>query len=230
MSTFEQEFAEICAMEGPLSERLLAIERIIRHYDPAFADAYDDLVAGLKAGAVGNNAPQTGQEIPPFLLPNQDNRLISLSELLGKGPVVVSFNRGHWCEFCDVELRAFARAHMEFQAHGASVVAIMPDHLQFIKKVRARTQNAFEILCDMDNSYAMEVNLVMWLGERVRKLFTGIGLDVNRFQGNDAWFVPLPATFVLDDKGIIVARYVDPDFRRRMEIEEILATLAAIKG
>lgn len=230
MSTFDEDFAKICAMEGPLSQRLLEVVRIIKLYDPPFADAYDDLVVQLKTGVAGKNAPQVSEPMPHFLLPNQDNKLTDLDTLLGQGPLIVSFNRGHWCDFCDVELRAFARAHQEFKKTGASVVAIMPDRLQFIRQVREKTGRAFDVLCDMDSAYALELNLVMWLGERVRQLLLGIGLNLEKFQGNDGWFAPLPATFVVDHKGIITGRFVDPDFRRRMEIEDILAAVALAKA
>jgi peroxiredoxin len=230
MSTFEEDFARICAMEGPLSERLQEVVRIVKLYDPAFAEAYDDLVGQLKTGEAGKNAPRISEPMPHFLLPNQDNKLCGLDTLLGQGPVVVSFNRGHWCDFCDVELRAFAKAHRDFKDHGASVVAIMPDTLPYIRQVRERTGRAFDILCDMDNGYALELYLAMWLGEPVRRLLLGIGLNLQNFQGNDGWFVPLPATFVIDQSGTVTARFVDPDFRRRMEIEDVLAAVAMVKA
>ena len=66
---------------------------------------------------------------------------------------------------------------------------------------------------------------IAWLGETVRKLFQRDGLDLVRSQGPAAWFVPIPATFVVGPDHKIVARYVDPDFRRRMDIDDIIAAL-----
>jgi peroxiredoxin len=65
----------------------------------------------------------------------------------------------------------------------------------------------------------------MWLGDEVRALYQQVGLDIERYQGNATWFVPIPATFVLDQSGVVVGRKVDPDFRTRMDIEEILKAL-----
>ncbi len=225
--TFEEDYADICSMDGPLKLRLAALTKIISSYGPEFAKAYDELVGQLRAAGAGDAAPQMGEALPSFLLSDHSGHLVRLESILGKGPVVVSFNRGHWCEYCDLELKAFAAAHAELARCGARVVSIMPERLEFIRRVSERNNHAFLVLCDMDNSYAMELNLVIWLGERVQKLLSDSGLSLEKVQGNDSWFVPIPATFVLDDKGVIIARYVDPDFRTRMDVDEILEIVSS---
>jgi peroxiredoxin len=150
---------------------------------------------------------------------------VALDELLAKGPLILSFNRGHWCEYCELELRAFAEAHAEFAEHGAQVVSIMPERGEYTRKVRALTNDTLTVLSDIDNGYALSVGVVMWLGDEVRTLYQKFGLDIERYQGNATWFVPIPATLVLDRNGIIVGRKVDPDFRSRMDMEDIFAAL-----
>ncbi len=225
--TFEDDFAEICGSESPLRVRLAALTGIIRKHGPEFDQAYEALVDQLRLAKAGNTAPNTGDCMAPFLLPDHNGHLVRLESLLGEGPVVISFNRGHWCEYCDLELRAFAAAHAEFARNGARVVSIMPERLEYLRKVGERSNHAFLVLCDMDNSYAMELGLVVWLGARVRELLTGSGLALEKIQGNETWFVPIPATFVVNAAGIILARYVDPDFRTRMDIDEILAVISS---
>jgi peroxiredoxin len=77
----------------------------------------------------------------------------------------------------------------------------------------------------MDNGYAMSLNLVMWVGTEMQGLLPNAGVDMPVFQGNNSWMLPLPATFVVGADGIIRARHVDPDYRKRMEIDELLAAL-----
>jgi peroxiredoxin len=230
LKSFEQDFAQICSMEGPLKLRLDALTKIISIHDPEFADAYDELVRQLQAADAGGAAPQIGAVMPSFLLSDQNGHLVRLDEMLGKSPLIISFNRGHWCEYCDLELRAFAAAHAEYARSGARVVSIMPERLEYLRRVSARTNHALLTLSDMDNSYAMELGLVIWLGERVQKLLSASGLSLEKVQGNDSWFVPIPATFVLDSKGLIVARYVDPDFRTRMGVDEILTIVSSMNA
>jgi peroxiredoxin len=212
-------------MEVPLGERLALFTNSVAEHGRPFAVAYDNLVAQIGNARAGATAPALGEPMPPFLLPDHTASLTSLDELLSNGPVVVSFNRGHWCEYCQLELRAFAAAHEEFAAAGAKVVSIMPERGEYTRTVRAMTNGALTVLSDIDNGYALNAGVVMWLGDEVRALYQKFGLDIDRYQGNATWFVPIPATFVLDRNGTIVGRKVDPDFRHRMDIEEILRAL-----
>jgi peroxiredoxin len=225
-----QIFKEICAMEAPLNERLSAFSVAVRELALPFAEAYDDLVARIRSGNAGESAPKIGDLMPPFVLPDATGRLHSLDEMLAAGPVVISFNRGHWCEYCAIELAALRQALSEIAASGAQVVSIMPETREFIAKVGADNENAFLVLSDENNGYALELNLVIWLGERVRKLYLAHGLHIDKYQGNGAWFVPIPATFVIGPDARVVARFVDPDFRRRMEIDDILKALRSLRN
>lgn len=224
-ATLSEAFEAICQMDAPLNERLAAYADRLRELSFPFAEAYDSLVARLLAGEIGAEAPAVGETMPPFILPAEEGRLVALTDLLETGPVVVSFNRGHWCPFCKIELKAIVAAHSAIAAAGAHVVAIMPDRQQFVGALRTETDRKVEILTDIDNGYALSLGLVLWLGERLRELMQGRGYHLETMHGNDGWFVPLPATFVVGRDGRVLARFVDPEFRRRMEVDDILAAL-----
>lgn len=221
-TTLAEAFEQICGMDAPLSARLFAYTEKLRELNFPFAEAYDDLVARLYAGEVGRAAPTVGEQMPAFMLPSQDGKLVALQDLLGNGPIVVSFNRGHWCPFCKIELRAIAAFHAELESAGAQAISITPDKQQFFDDLREKTGHFIRILTDVDNGYALSLGLVIWVGETVKRLMKGRGFELNSFQGNDGWYVPIPATYVLDRTGKIIGRHVDPDFRKRMEVSEIL--------
>ncbi len=223
--TLAQAFQDICVMEGPLSRKLEAYSDKLRELNFPFAEAYDTLVARLIDGKIGADAPKVGDRMPSFLLPGPDGALVSLDDLLQGGPVVISFNRGHWCPFCKIELRTIIAYHAEIAAHGGRVVSILPDRQGFVGQLEADTDGKLLILTDIDNGYALSLGLALWLGDRIKELMRGRGLHLEDVQGNDGWFVPLPATFVVAADGTVVARRVDPDFRLRMDIDEILSAL-----
>src|SRR4051794_2874420 len=102
------ELETIEAQSMPLEIRLSAYREQSRRNRPDFAKAYDDLVERLAALDRGNMGPQVGDPLPPFRLPDESGQLVSLGSMLDQGPVVVSFNRGHWCPYCKLELRALA--------------------------------------------------------------------------------------------------------------------------
>ena len=222
-------FRRICALEAPLGERLALFTAAVAEHGQMFAEAYDKLVLQVGRGEAGVAAPAVGTSMPAFVLPDHRGRLTALDDLIASGPAVLSFNRGHWCEYCQLELSAFAAAHAEFASRGTEVISIMPECGAYTQKVRALTDDALTVLSDIDNGYALDVGVVMWLGDEVRALYQRFGIDIVRYQGNETWFVPIPATFVVDRNGTIVGRKVDPDFRHRMDIEEILTVLDRLR-
>ena len=142
-----------------------------------------------------------------------------------KGPAVVTFHRGHWCPYCRISINTLAKAQPRIEALGAQMVAIVPDRQQFAAEMRQESNVNFPILSDMDNGYAMSLNLAIWVGSEMEEYMTKIGRTLPQYQGNDSWMLPIPATFVVGRDGRILARFVDPDYRKRMAIDELVAAL-----
>ena len=218
------------ALDAPLAEQLAALAAGIRQLHPPASAAYDDLVARLEACGVGTAAPRVGEPMPRFVLPDQDGHLVSLESLLRNGPLVVSFNRGHWCGYCRLESRALAQVQDKISEIGAGLVSIVPERAEFTRQFRRSNGLDFPVLCDVDLGYALTLGLAMMLSEDVARHYHEAGTDLARFQGNLGKMLPVPATFVVGADGLIKARYVDPDFRRRMAVEDILASLKALQG
>jgi peroxiredoxin len=162
--------------------------------------------------------------MPPFHLPDESGHIVSLDRLLAKGPVGITFHRGHWCPYCRININALSRAQEEIAAWGGQIVAIMPDRQQFVSQLKAAAKVPFPILTDMDNGYALSLNLAIWLGVEMQRML-GDMRDLPSFQGNDSWMLPIPATFVVGADGVVKARFVDPDYRKRMGINDLVAAL-----
>jgi peroxiredoxin len=226
-STIAEAVQEALVMDAPLSARLASFVGALRDLGSPYAEAYDRLVARLVSGEAGAPAPKPGDPMPPFVLPSDLGTLVSLEELLGQGPVVVSFNRGHWCPLCRLELAALARIHEKAEAVGAQIVSIVPERQPFAQKIKTDFKVPFPVLSDIDNAYALSLGLVMWVGEEVRGLYSSDGVNVPELNGGGGWFLPIPATFVVGRDGRVIARFVDADFRKRMEVEAILAALGS---
>jgi peroxiredoxin len=220
----EQAFQRIGGMDASLEEQLRAFSDATRQRQPQFADAVDRLVGRLRESGAGASAPQPGEPMPPFHLPDENGRIVSLAQLLAKGPAAVTFHRGHWCPYCRININALARAQERIAADGGQTVAIMPDRQQFVSELKSAGKVPFPILTDMDNGYALSLNLAIWIGAEMQKMLEG-RRDLPSFQGNDSWMLPIPATFVVGTDGLIKARFVDPDYRKRMAIDDLLAAL-----
>jgi len=212
-------------MDASLGERLQAFAHSVRRLGPHFQEAVDKLVARLKEQGVGETAPKPGQPMPVFVLPDESGRLVSLDTLLDKGPVAITFHRGYWCPYCRINTRALAEAQDEIAAEGGHIAAIMPDQQHFTAELKAESDAPFPILTDIDNGYAMSLNLAFWVGAEMQELMTGAGWNVSRSQGSNTWLLPIPATFVVGTDGEVKSRFLDPDYRKRVAVEDLIAAL-----
>ncbi len=215
-------------MEGSLGERLSAYAAASRDVFPAYSEAVDRLVVRLRENGGGENAPRPGEAMPPFLLPDETGALVSLQALIARGPLVVMFYRGHWCPYCRLNVGAVIKAQDRIEALGGRIVAIMPETQRYAAQFKSDSGAPFPVLTDLDNGYALSLNLAIWLGAEIRQLLSYV--DMSGFHGNDAWVLPIPATFVVGRDGLVKARFVDPDFRKRMEIDDLIAAVKGASG
>ncbi len=186
-------------MEGTLRQQLEAYAAAGREIFPAYGEAVDRLVTRIHDNGGGESAPHPGDPMPPFILPDETGRLVSLDALLEKGPVAVMFYRGHWCPYCRLNVRAVIQAHDRITASGGQVVAIMPELQAFTEKFKSDSGAPFPVLTDLDNGYALSLNLAIWLGTEIQRLLSY--QDMQSFHGNDGWMLPIPATFVVGRDG-----------------------------
>ena len=225
-----KEAAKETAEPESLGVRLSAYREQSSQFKPDFAKAYDELVDRLTALDRGEVGPGTGGPMPPFDLPDETGRLVSLASMLRAGPVVISINRGHWCPYCKMELRSLAAIHGEIRRLGAQVVSIMPDSAQFTGDYASRNELPFPVLSDIDLGYSLSLGLIFWVGAEIRRLYEEAGVELEKYHGNQGYFLPMAAKFIVGSDGLVKARQVNIEFRQRMEPEAILAALKALRA
>src|SRR6516225_9210922 len=157
--TLDDAFRRVRDLDVSLQEQLHAFAETVKRERPEFAAAVDRLIQRLRQYGAGESAPQIGQSMPPFVLPDDAGQMVSLDELLDRGPVAVTFHRGHWCPYCRININALAQAHRQLSAGEGQIVAIMPDRQKFVADLKLRSNVPFPILTDMDNGYALSLNL-----------------------------------------------------------------------
>ena len=213
-----------------LNSRLSAYRRKSEIRKPEFAKAYDELVERLNVLDQGQVGPKLGESMPRFDLPDESGNLISLSSLIQNGPVVISINRGHWCPYCKIELRALAAINTEIERLGARVASIMPDSARFTDVYVANTDLPFPVLSDIDLGYSLSLELIFWVGDEIQKLYQEVGVELKKYHGNQAYFLPMAAKFIVGRDGLVKARQVNIEFRERMEPEAIITTLKGLRA
>src|SRR6266481_2878885 len=201
-----QAFQRCRDMEGTLGEQLEAYAAAGREIFPAYSEAVDRLVQRIHENGGGENAPRPGEAMPPFLLPDVTGRLVGLPSLLADGPVAVMFFRGHWCPYCRLNVRAVIEAMDRIKAVDGQVVAIMPETQAFAGKFKTDSGAPFPVLTDLDNGYALSLNLAIWLGPEIQNLLSY--QDMASVHGNEGCALPLPAASVSRHGGLVKAPFV----------------------
>ena len=184
----------------------------------------------LAASGIVDAAPKKGEKLADFELPNQAGEKRSLEELRAKGPVVVTFYRGGWCPYCNIELRAWQQSLKKVTAAGASLVAITPELPDESLTTIEKNDLGFEVLTDADAAYARTVGLVFTLPEELKPIYSGFGIELEKHNGAGQFDLPLAATFVIDKDATIASAYVNADHTKRQEPSEALEVLTKLQS
>jgi peroxiredoxin len=184
----------------------------------------------VRASGITGKALQVGQTAPDFTLPDAFGDQVSLKSLLSKGPVVISFYRGEWCPFCNIELRGLEEALPEMRELGAALIAISPEKSDHGIVTAEKNKLTFPVVSDFGNNVARQFGIVFQIGEQLQEFSKNVFKnDLALRNGEDSYQLPLPATYVVDTTGTIVFAHVDVDYMTgRAEPEAVLVALESI--
>lgn len=213
-----------------LNDQIAAfVSGMTKNAPPALLATLDGEIRKLAESGIAEKALKVGAKAPNFCLPNVQGGTFELSTQLSKGPVVVTFYRGGWCPFCDLTLRAYQANLSGIRLLSADLVAISPQTEDYSISAAEKKELKFPVLSDLHNAVARQYGIVFQLTTAWRELQTKFGNPMPKFNGDESWELPIPATFVLDRHGTVRLRHLDPDYRRRLEPDEILRSLREIR-
>ena len=185
------------------------------------AQATTDLINS----GIAEQTLQVGDTLPPISLPNALGKTVNIQDLLTEGALVISFYRGQWCPYCNLELRALQQALPEFKALGASLVAISPQNPDNSLSTTEKNELTFEVLSDVGNQVARQLGLVFQIPEQLRPIYQSFGIDLPEHNGDETFELPIAATYVIAPSGKVVYAFVNPDYTQRAEPADILAAV-----
>src|SRR6201997_3347595 len=189
--------------------------------------------AELIASGLASRAKKAGDVAPSFSLRDGDGNIVSSDELLKKGPLVVSFYRGVWCPYCNMELQALEAAKPVFDKYGASLLAISPQPAPNSRKSVRQNKLSFPILSDARGKVGAAFGLRFELPDYLVELYKSLKNDLPTFNDDPSWTLPMPARYVIGHDGTILYSAVNPDYTHRPEPEEMIPVLqraAAVKA
>lgn len=175
-------------------------------------------------------ARKAGDTAPEFTLKDPDGNDVVSRDLLAKGPLVVSFYRGVWCPYCNLELQALQAALPEIAARGASLVAISPQTAPNSRKSQRENKLDFPILSDVRSEVAAAFGIRFALSDELIALYKTFKNDLPTFNADPSWVLPMPARYVIGTDGVIAYAEVNPDYTHRPDPSELLPVLDRLRA
>lgn len=225
--SFQEFFASIAGSGMPLQDKLDAVKA---EFETNMAPsevvavlhrATDELIAANAPG----KALKAGDRAPEFTLPDTDGKLVSSRDLLASGPLVITFYRGVWCPYCNLDLQALEAARPEITARGASLVAISQQTAPNSRKSQRQNNLGFPILSDLGGEVGAKFGIRWTAPDYLREVHKALGADLTQFNGEDSWTLPMPGRYVIGQDGMIAYAEINADYTRRPEPSEIFPIL-----
>ena len=205
---------------------LVALEQERRAKRPAELQAVmDQATDDLAASGMAGGFLQAGHVAPDFVLPDVLGNAVALADLRTQGPVVLSFYRGAWCPYCNLEVQLLQQALPDIQALGATLVAISPQTPDNSLSLAEKHGLVFPVLSDAGNAVARRFGLVFTVPEALRAVYDKLGIDIPAHNGDGSFELPVPGTYVVGRDGTIAFAYANVDYTRRVAVGDILAAL-----
>lgn len=196
------------------------------HMPADIAAAMTRADVALAATNLVDRALGAGEFAPDFTLPDAGGAPVSLVRALREGPVIVSFYRGGWCPYCNLELRAYAARTDAMRAAGVRLIAISPQTPDATATTVRENGLGFDVVSDVGSHVARSFGVAFDLADELRPLYERLGHALPD-QNGDGWVLPVPATFVIAPSGEIVLAFIDTDYRRRLDPDDAIAAATA---
>lgn len=186
-------------------------------------------IDNLRATGILDRTAKTGDAFPATTnLRDAHNAAFDLKALIAAKPVILTFYRGGWCPYCNLELRAYQALLTSIEAEGAALVAVSPELPDHSLTTAQKNDLSFAVLSDVGGHLASALGIRFTLSDAVKPFYEKAGHALPARNGDGSWALPMPATFVIARGGRIAHASIEPDYRKRLDPQEALAALRAL--
>lgn len=205
-----------------LNEKLELIQKEMAKNVPVdILNAFGQSLHELMELNLEKRALKVGDIAPDFTLPDAEGLPVSLYDTLQHNAVIISFFRGNWCPFCMAELTHYQEAINNNLVDSATVIAISPQSIHFNHDLKVQNNLEFRILSDKGNEIADKYGLVFTLQENIREIYKNMGADLELFNSDNTYKLPIPATYLIDKNKKIVFSSVSTNYMERADVCDI---------
>ncbi len=225
--------AEAAAPEAAASETMEATTlsaqlearqaRFMEMAPPDRVAAATAAIEEIAASGILEKAIKKGDKAPDFTLPNAVGESINLYAELEKGPVILTWYRGSWCPYCNLQLHDYQKSLGAIAAANAQLMAVSPELPDSALTWKEKEELEFAVLSDLGNKTARDYGVVYRIPDGIAAGYIKGGRnDLTEYNGDDSLELPLAVTYVIDSDGMVVYSFVDADYRKRAETSEVV--------
>jgi len=188
-------------------------------------DQFIEYIGRMKEENLAKTAIKTGAIIPPNAeLTNVTGEVENIYDIIDS-PTIITFYRGSWCPYCNLELKAYQNILPQIKEKGAKLIAISPELPDNSLTFKEKLELEFGVYSDVNNEFAKKLGLVFVLEDKIKALQKELGMDVDALNGNTSGELPFAATLIVDKTGKVTYTFVDENYTKRAEPSEILKEL-----
>ena len=166
-----------------------------------------------------------GDVAPGFRAVDQFNKQINLYEELEKGPVVLMFYRGHWCKYCNKQLEELSDSLKFIVEKGAFIITVTPELKEFVDETSKQYQDAFRIISDKEMKIMNDYKVSFEVKKTTITRYKFAGINLSEFNGDNGSNLPVPATYIINQQGIIDYVFFDENYKKRVSVKTLLMHL-----
>jgi len=182
----------------------------------------------LIASDIISQAIKVGQELPNGQLLSSSGDQVELEQLINGKPLVISFYRGGWCPYCNLELQELESISNEIRELGANIIAMSPESVSHIEQTKQKNGVSFEVFSDEGSRYAKELGLVFTLPKSLQDIYLTFDIDVEKHNGESKFELPIPTTLIIKPNKEIIYLFADGDYTKRSEPNTLLDILRSL--
>ena len=165
---------------------------------------------------------EVGEKMPDFQLLNYDESWKSLKDYLSESNLLISFYRGAWCPFCNLEIQQYQNLIEEFEKANTRIIAISPQVPEYQLVFKESNRIKIDVLTDFENKYAHQCKLTFEPPQELNDACQELELDYKEYNVEKSKYLPIPATYLVNRRGIIKYAYTNPDYTKRADALDVL--------
>lgn len=204
------------SLAGPLQEKL-DVKKSSSKAPPTVKKIMEESLKDLKNSGIEDKAVSKNMDLPKFMVGPK-----SISDIYKSGPVVVKFFRGSWCPYCMIELKEYKRLAQQFQRANCTLIVLSPDTEKENLRTQKRLELPFKIYSDKENMIAKKFGIAFKVSDELNEVYKKFGINLDKNQGSESHEIPMPGTYVASRKGKIKYAFIDADYTKRAEPEDVL--------